>query len=369
MDFFAAASPGTERALRDELQELGFKRVRLGSGGASFIGTQEDGWRACLYSRIAQRVQMPLATFAAADADALYEGIRSIDWSPYLSPHHTLAASAFCWSSVMTHSGFVALKAKDAIVDQIRDRYGVRPSVDREDADVRVFIYLHRDQATAYLDLAGEPLFRRGYRSEAVEAPLKETLAAAMLRMAGWDRAVPLIDPMCGSGTIPIEAALWAGNVAPGIFRKQFGFERWVCHDDSARKLMAELRGDARQRAHGQTTRIAAADIAPGALEMAKSNARAARVRISFREARVQDLQPAGKPGLVICNPPYGLRLGADKQLFDDLAGAVCRQHGWRVALLTGSPDTLRAISLAPSSTSDLKNGDLDCRLAVYEVP
>ncbi len=369
MEFFATASRGTEEALRAELGELGFAGVRLNSGGIPFMGEWEDGWRACLQSRIAQRIQVVVSRFPAGNAEALYAGVAAIDWSPYLTARQTLAVSAFCHSSEMTHSGFIALKVKDAIVDQVRERTGERPDVDREDPDVRVFVYLARNRATVYLDLSGEALFKRGYRQEAGEAPLKETLAAAMLQMSGWDRKSPLVDPMCGSGTIAIEAALWAGNIAPGLLRERFGFERWAGFDQEAADRMSQLRGQARRQAHRQIPRIVASDADAEVLEMAKRNARAAGVKIAFRQGRIQEMQADGKARLVVTNPPYNERLEADTAFFRELCAAFCRLHGWRVCVLAGTPELPRAMSHRSLSSHEVLNGSLECRVLVYEIP
>ena len=293
LNYFAAGIPGTEAALCEELRELGFKSVRLNRGGIPFRGTREDGWRACLETRIAQRIQVLLERFPADTEQDLYNGIHQVDWSPCLTAQHTLSITAICRGSNLTHSGFVALKAKDAIVDQVRNANaeGERPSVDRDDADVRIVVYIVENRASVFLDLAGPPLHRRGYRQDTGEAPLRETLASAVLRLAGWDRTTPLMDPLCGSGTIAIEAAQWSSNIAPGLDRKQFGFERWdnfTAEDaDTLRLLKGELRGSRK----GTSAKIQAADEDPMVLNVAKQNARAAGVKLSFRERSFFDLQ------------------------------------------------------------------------------
>ena len=243
LEFFAGCIPGTESVLCEELRELGFSSVRLNRGGIPFRGAWSEGWRACLESRIAQRIQLLLLRFPCPTQEALYDGVQSIDWNPYITHRQTLSVSAFCTSSTLRHSGFVALKAKDAIVDRIRLQEGKRPSVDREDPDLRVFIYLANDKASVYLDLSGDALHRRGYRKQGGEAPLRETLAAALIGLSGWDRRSPFMDPMCGSGTIAIEAALWAANKAPGLTRERFGFERWANFSPDDALAMRELRG------------------------------------------------------------------------------------------------------------------------------
>jgi len=370
IEFFASAAPGTEEAVRDELSDLGFRRVRLNQGGIPFYGDWAEGWRACLESRTAQRIMAVLGRFPAPDAQALYGGVRRVDWSPFLGPEQTLAVSAFVQSSAVTHSGFAALRVKDAIVDQVRDRVGRRPDVAREDPDLRVFLYLARDRATVYADLSGEALFRRGYRTGTGEAPLKETLAAVMLRLAGWDREVALVDPMCGSGTLAIEAAMWSGNIPPGLFRERFGFERWANFDTMAAETLAEVRGTLRQRAHGQHAGITAMDADGAVLEQAKANARQAGVRIRFRQAEVRDLRPdGGPPRLLVVNPPYGERLEAGNRLYQEMGTAFRRLSGWRLAILAGSPLIAGAMALKPTRRHALRNGDLPCELLIYDVP
>lgn len=368
MRFFAVAGPGTEGALVAELRDLGFRGLRKRRRGVDFHGGWEEGWRACLHSRIAQRVQAELGRFAAADQESLYAGVQSVDWSPFVDPGRTLSVSAFCHSSVLTHSGFVALKAKDAIVDQVRERCGARPNVSKDAADFSLFVHLLRNQGTVYADLAGEPLFKRGYRLEGGAAPLKETLAAALLRLSEWDRQTAFLDPMCGSGTIPIEAALWARGVAPGLERS-FGFERWVMHDDKAAEAMRRLRGDARREARGQSPKIAGSDADPAAVDIARSNARRAGLRMNFRTQRLQDFQADGPRRVVVTNPPYDERLAADEKLCREWGAAFSRLHGWKVCVLTANPELAHAIPIRATQQIEIHNGPIDCRFCIYEVP
>ena len=367
-EFFASAIPHTERALCEELRELGFKSVRLNRGGIPFRGTWQDGWRACLESRIATRIQALMLRFPAPGQDALYKGIQQVDWTPHVSHRTTLSVSAVCNASAINHSGFAALKVKDAIVDQVRARCGRRPSINKEDADVRVFLYLLQDRAAVYLDMSGDALHRRGYRTKTGEAPLRETLAAAMLRLAGWDRKTPLVDPLCGSGTIAIEAALWAANRAPGLGRERFGFERWADFGEEARQAMRELRGRLRGAASGQMPKIQASDNDGGVLELARQNARAAGVRLSFRQRDISDLQVGGRRTLIVTNPPYGVRLGADEEFQRKVMAVFSRQHGSRLAILAGSPHYERLMSSKPKFKIRIPNGDLKCDLLVYDI-
>jgi 23S rRNA G2445 N2-methylase RlmL len=381
--FFATAAKGTEGALRDELRELGFKSVRADRGGVHFGAGGElgpptglpptgrelgEGARACLELRTALRVLHRLAVFEVPDGDALYEGIASIDWRPYLTAQHTLAVRSACKDSRLSHSQFIAQKTKDAIVDQLRSRAGARPSVDLVDPDLTLFVHVVRDRATVYLDLSGESLHKRGYRKFGGDAPLKENLAAAILRLSGWDRQRPLVDPMCGSGTIPIEAALWARRIAPGLGRERFGFERWACHDAGAQKRMSELRRAAQARILNTSPRILGCDINPEALAIAEENGRAASVRVEWKRQSITELEPLVPAGMVVTNPPYGERIAASAELYNAMAHTFTRLKGHRIAILAGTPAIVRPIRWRPSQALGVYNGDIECRLLTYEV-
>lgn len=366
-EYFAAAIPGTEKALCSELRELGFRSVRLNRGGIPFRGTREDGWRACLETRIAQRIQRLLARFPVRSASDLYDGTRSIDWQLFVDNQRTLAVSAVCRGSVITHSSFAALKVKDAICDKVRATSGGRPDINRDAPDVNVFLYLANDKAAVYVDLAGAPLHRRGYRTDTGVAPLRETLAAAVLRLSGWNRRDPLYDPMCGSGTIAIEAAMWASELAPGLMRSQFGFERWASFAPDDDKTLRDMVGELRAQASGTSPPITASDADADVLAKAQGNARAAGVRLSFRQRDVTEVQ--GKPGIIVTNPPYGVRLDRDPDLCRRFAAAVSRLHGWRICILAGSPEYPRAIAARPTARHPVRNGDLECEVLVYDMP
>lgn len=368
MGFFATAAKGTEPALRDELRELGLPEVRCDRGGVHFGGNWADAAWACLQSRIAIRVLVEIGAFEAPDGEALYEGTKALDWSPYLTPRHTLAVSVACRSSALTHTNFIAQKTKDAIVDQLRDRLGTRPDVARKDPDVAIFVHLVRDRATVYLDAAGHSLHRRGYRLEAAQAPLKETLAAAALRLGGWDRDSPLCDPMCGSGTFPIEAALWASRIAPGLGCKRFGFERWATFDATMATRMRELRDRARANVRKDIPLIMGSDIDPEALKVARANAARAGVRIEWRTSAIRDLKPLSPPGFVILNPPYGTRLPAEESLYREMGTVLATLRGHRVVVLSGHPDIERGMRKKPAKFFILHNGDIECRLLLYSM-
>jgi putative N6-adenine-specific DNA methylase len=297
--FFATAAKGTEPALRDELREMRLRHVRADRGGVHFEGELADAVRACLWSRVALRVLLEVASFEARDEAALYAGAHAVDWAEWMNPTTTLAVRASCRSSRLTHTQFIAQKTKDAVVDRLRDRFGARPSVDRDDPDVLLSVHLARDHATLYLDVGGASLHERGWRARAGAAPLRETLAAAMLRLSGWDRAAPLIDPMCGAGTIAIEAASWARRMAPGLGRARFGLERWASNDASMRSQLGELRAEARAAALGAKDApiVRASDADPRAVELAHENARSAGVDLVVEQRDVRDLQVSSLSG------------------------------------------------------------------------
>lgn len=363
MEFFATAAKGTEPLLRDELRELRLPGVRADRGGVHFTGDWSAGFRACLWSRIALRVLTPIAHFDAPDGDALYDGIRTFDWSEVLTPRHTVAVGVALRDGALTHSQFVAQRTKDAIVDQLRDRHGTRPDVDKRDPDCRVFVHLVRDAATAYLDLSGESLHLRGWRNEAGIAPLKETLAAALLRYSGWDRVSPLVDPLCGSGTLAIEAAEWAAGRAPGARRALFGFERWACHGEAERAAIRELREAAATVAQPAPLHVAGFDADGGMVAVARKNARAAGVDVRFDQRALHDLSPHGAAGALVGNPPYGARLQRDAGFDADLDDVIDRFAGWQRALIVpqGEPSRRRA-----DRWLAVFNGDIACELRVW---
>jgi putative N6-adenine-specific DNA methylase len=263
----------------------------------------------------------------------------------------------------------VAQKTKDAVVDALRDRFGARPSVAREDPDVLLAVHLAKDKATLYLDVGGASLHERGWRAHTREAPLRETLAAAVLRLSGWDRQRPLVDPMCGAGTIAIEAAAWARRMAPGLARERFGFERWASHDEATRRLVQGLREEARAAALREGPPVHASDVDARAVALTRQNAREAGVDVVVEQRDVRALVPLDPPGFVVTNPPYGERLEGDRALYEGLASATRRLHGHTVALLAGTPAIAHAMRREPDRWWALYNGPIECRLLVYSIP
>jgi 23S rRNA G2445 N2-methylase RlmL len=367
-EFFASAAKGTEGALRDELRELRIRGIRADRGGVHFGGSFEDAMRACYESRIAIRVLWRRGSFPAPDGDALYEGVRALDLSDAITPAQTLSVSATVKNGALTHSGFVAQKTKDALVDAQRDQFGKRSDVDRDDPDVKVSVHVVRDQADLYLDLAGNPLHRRGYRTEAREAPIKETLAAAMLRLAGWDRTRPLIDPMCGSGTIAIEAALWAHGVAPGALRRtRYGFERWASHDPRKKDALIRIRERAQARVLQDGPVVMALDVDGHAVALTRKLAKQAGVALRCERLDVRDFMGSDPPGHIVTNPPYGIRLERGESFDRELGAALSTLHGHRVSVICQDRELEDAIRIKPVQEHALWNGDLECRLFSWE--
>jgi 23S rRNA (guanine2445-N2)-methyltransferase / 23S rRNA (guanine2069-N7)-methyltransferase len=379
--YFATCPKGMEYLLRDELVALGAADVREALAGAHFSGTLETAYRACLWSRLASRILLPLAEFDAADDDALYRGVQDIDWSEHLAAHATFAVDAGTALSKLNHSQFIGLRTKDAVVDQFRQRDGSRPDIDTDEPDIRINLRLRRDRATVSLDLAGSPLHRRGWREEQGEAPLKENLAAAMLLRARWPEVYAaggaLLDPMCGSGTLLIEGALMAADVAPGLRREYFGFLGWQQHDIA---LWRGLLDEAKQRAENGLRALRSvffgSDADPRMVQTAKRNAQAAGVA-GFFTLDKQDVAHAAPPpgidyGLVITNPPYGERLG-DRVEMPKLYRVVgdtlrARFTGWRAAVLAGDVELGRAMQLHADKRYVLYNGALETVLLTFDL-
>jgi putative N6-adenine-specific DNA methylase len=372
--FFVSCAKGTEGALRRELVAMRIHGPRGARGGVSFAGSFMDGMRVCLHSRIAMRVLMEVAAFAADDADSLYAGARQVDWADFLGRSLTLAVRAKIEDNPsLRHSGFAALKVKDAIVDVLRERNGRRPNVARN-PDVSVVLHMRGPQARLFVDLAGEPLHRRGYRVAQVEAPLKETLAAAVLSLGGVATDRPFIDPMAGSGTLAIEHALCARNIAPGL-RRPMSFQRWSTAEQA--RIWSVLRRQAQESILARAPfPIVACDLDANAVAAAHKNAAAAGVLsdIELRTADVSDLASPAPSGTLCTNPPYGERLeppassSAIDQCYQSMARAFDSLRGWRVVFLSGNPALAKAMGRRAIISHRLANGPLEVRLLVYEL-
>lgn len=380
LSFFATCPKNFEYLLQNELQSLNIGDIKLTVAGVYFKGSIEDAYRVCLWSRIANRILLQLDRFSVHRADDLYKGMRKIDWSKHFNVDNTLLIDFIGTSSAIDNSHFGALKAKDAVVDQFKEKTGERPSIEKVNPDIRINCYLQRDHCTVSLDLSGQSLHQRSYRQHTGPAPIKENVAAAMLMHAKWPEISKqggrLIDPMCGSGTILIEALLIAADIAPGLYRKQFGFSHWKQHNESAWKAIvndANKRRDAGLKNcdnhfYGFDKEKSVIDNANEVIDVLDfSN------WISCTIKPIQDV-PAieATTGLLICNPPYGVRLAdADnlKPLYANY-GKLSKSLSadWSSAMITSDKDLARATGVQFKKTYKLYNGPLACTFYVRPV-
>jgi putative N6-adenine-specific DNA methylase len=375
--FFAICPRGLEPLAADELRALGAQNVAPENGGVAFAGTMRTAYAANLGSRIASRVLWQIAGGDVRGEDDIYERTRAVRWEQFFDAGRTLRVDLAASRSPLRSLDFATLRIKDAIVDRLRDTVGERPSIDRARPEVRVFAYLDGERLTLYLDLSGEPLFKRGWRAEKGEAPLKENLAAALLQLAGWSAEVPLLDPFCGSGTIAIEAALLASRRAPGLGRR-FGFENLASFDAAAWR---ELKSQAAAAIDDKVAaRIAGADISTRVIDTARGNAALAGLqpwlddgRLAFAAADARHAQPSAAIGMLITNPPYGEQsapksatVPALMRDFGDRLKACF--PGWTAWLLSADRDLPRQMRLHETRKTVLYNGALECRLFRFEM-
>lgn len=357
--------------LADELRALAAESVEPGRGGVAFQGDRVLLYRANLWLRTAIRVLQPILEVEVGSPDELYEAVRGLDWTQYLTPEHTLAVDCNVRDSHITHSKFAALRTKDAICDQFMDRVGRRPSVDVDEPMVGLNLHIYRDQAVLSLDSSGESLHKRGYRPVLTKAPLNEALASALIFLGKWDSSTALVDPLCGSGTLPIEASWIALRRPPGLTRRRFGFQGWMDFDI---ELWTALRDEARRGVLKQLQApILGFDVRGDVVAAAIDNAKAAGVGhlVRFARRNIREFQPPeSPPGTIICNPPYGERIGEEKELrtLYKTLGEVFRERcpGWRIFLFTGNASLAREIAMEPKEEIRLFNGKIPCRLLRY---
>ena len=376
--FFATGAKGTESLIEQELAAIGALNIRSTPGGVHFEGGLETLYRANLWLRTANRVLMPIAEFPCPTPEALYENARNVRWRDWMTVNTTFAIDCNCRDSQITHSHYAALKVKDAIVDQFRDRTGRRPNVDRQQPMLPVNAHIVKDRCVLSLDASGDRLHRRGYRRQATDAPLRETLAAAIVELVAWDNEGMFIDPMCGSGTLVIEATLKAMNYAPGLLRcgdtgrMEFGFQQWRNFD---RKLWARLTDEARAAIREKIPgRILGYDISRPAIRIASENAKLAGLEkhLRFMRGDALKLSPRGHRGVIVCNLPYGERTGETEELeslysgFGDVLKQRCA--GYTAYLFTGNLKLAKSIGLRTAKRFTLYNGPIECRLLKYEL-
>ena len=368
-ELIAKTFMGLEEVLAQELTQLGANNVKIGRRMVSFTGDKEMMYRANFQLHTAIRILKPIKHFRASSADDVYEAVKNIDWSKYIERGKTFSVDSVVYSEEFRNSRFVTYKVKDAIVDQFRETTGTRPNISISNPDIRLHIHISDDQATLSLDSSGESLHRRGYRQETTEAPLNEVLAAGMILKSGWKGEKDFIDPMCGSGTLLIEAALIARNISPGIFRKEFAFEKW--NDFDAELFDNIYNDDSREREVEH--HIYGYDIDMRAVNTALLNVRAAGFLkdITVKEGDFKNFKTPEKPAIMITNPPYGERistpnlLGTYKMIGERLKHAFTGNEAW---VLSYREECFEQIGLKPSIKIPLFNGSLECEFRKYAI-
>lgn len=370
--FFASCPRGLVDVLEKEFNSLGFKILNKSSGGIDFETTWVGCYKANLYSRIASRILKPVLEFTAYQPDELYGQIRKHDFTKYIQPNQTITIDANISDSKMHDQRFVAMKIKDAIVDQFREKFGERPNIDNENPDMRVYVRAYKNNFDVSLDTSGDPLFMRGYRKEAGEAPLKENLAAGLIELSEWDGQTPLVDVMCGSGTLLIEAAMKALNIAPGLNRKRFGFMNWNNFDSEAwDELVSEAIAS---ESEDLDFKFYGYDLDKKVLLKAKDNAKRAGVAhvIDFRPQAVAVVEAPVEKAMLVTNPPYGARIGEEDVLVDlyrDLSHTMKhRFKGWDCWLLSGNKDLITHLKLKSNRKHFVYNGAIECRFLRYSM-
>ncbi|WP_276793457.1 THUMP domain-containing class I SAM-dependent RNA methyltransferase [Segatella oulorum] len=368
-ELIAKTFMGLENVLAQELTQLGANNIQIGRRMVAFTGNQEMMYRANFQLRTAIRILKPIAHFKARSAEDMYDEVRKIDWSQYIEHGKTFSVDSVVYSEEFRNSRFVTYKVKDAIVDQFREATGTRPNISVSNPDIRLNIHIAEDQATLSLDSSGESLHRRGYRQESVEAPLNEVLAAGMILMSGWKADTDFIDPMCGSGTLLIEAALIARNINPGVFRKAFAFEKWP---DFNQELFDTIYNDDSQE-RDFTHHIYGYDVDMKAVNTARLNVKAAGLSqtVTVEQQDFKDFKKPAEKSIIMTNPPYGERistpdlLGTYKMIGERLKHEFGGNEAW---ILSYREECFEQIGLKPSIKIPLYNGSLECEFRKYAL-
>ncbi len=360
---------GLENVLANELLQIGANNIQVQRRAVQFTGDKRLMYNANLWLRTASRVLKPIAVFKAQDADEVYDHIKQIDWEEYISCDSSIAIDSTVYSDTFKHSRYVTYRAKDAVVDFFMERYGKRPSVKIDNPDLYINIHIAQTCVTVSLDSSGESLHKRGWRAGQTEASINEALAAGMLLMAGWDGQRDFVDPMCGSGTFLIEAALIALNIPPGIYRERFAFERWKDFDAELFETLYNDESSAREFKH----HIYGSDHSFYAIRVAEKNIKNAGMQryISLQQIAVQELKPQTESVLVVTNPPYGERIDPKNifQLYEEIGSSLKHKFTGSTAwIISSNEEALNRIGLKPSKKVSLLNGELDCLFVRYDL-
>ena len=369
MKLIAKTFKGLEEVLAGELTALGADDVQIERRAVSFTGDKRLLYKANLWLRTASRVLMPIASFKAKDADEVYQQVKQIELEKYLTLDMSFAIDSTVYSDTFRHSKYVTYRTKDAIADRFTEKQGKRPSVQVTDPDLYINVHIANEKVTVSLDSSGESLHKRGWRDAQTAAPINEALAAGMLLMAGWKGQTDFCDPMCGSGTLLIEAAMIALNIPPGIYRQHFAFERWLNFDQ---QLFEELYNDDSEE-RGFSHHIYGSDASFYAIRVAEKNVQRAGLQkhITLKQIRMQELPAAQSKCLLVTNPPYGERIesGNIYQLYDDLGSVLKHKFAGSTAwVISSNEDALKRIGLKPAKRIKLLNGELECMYNKYEL-
>ena len=370
MKIVAKTLHGIEDLLVEELTALGAENIKKVTRAVEFEGDKKLLYRANYELRTALRVLVPFYQFRARHENHLYKKVREFDWSTLMNPNTTFAIDSAVSSNYFNHSKYVALKTKDAIVDQFRDATGRRPSVELQQPDLRLNVFIQHDNVSISLDSSGSSLHKRGYRLNTVSAPINEVLASAMILLSGWKNDKPLLDPMCGSGTIPIEAAMIAKNIPAQFLREHFSFHNWKDFD---REIWEEVVNEANERINHDDCHIYPSDIDPESRHYGRKNAILAHVsnQLHFERKDFMTSTPPETPGIIIMNPPYDERMEIeDTKAFYKEIGDRLKNHypGWSAWLISSNKDALKSIGLRPSKKYTLYNGKLECKYQKFEM-
>ena len=361
---------GLEEILAKELLHLGGKEITPFKRGVSVVGDIGFLYKINLCSHTALKIVIPIIKFNANNENEFYDNVKKIDWERFISVTDSIMIESVLNSDLFTHSLFVSQKAKDAIVDRFRERTGKRPDVDLIFPAFKLYIHVFKNEVTINLDSSGDPLYKRGYRSDINDAPMKEVLAAGLVKLSGWERHIELIDGMCGAGTIAIEAALWANNIPPGYYRPNFTFMKWHNYDE---KLFETIYESSISKIKNEPVNIIANDIDELTVKKAITNTKNAKVDdvVTCVNHSFFDLNPSRKGGVVILNPPYGERLEVQEieKLYKEIGNKLKKDfQNYNAWIITSSPEAIKSIGLRPSRKIQIYNGSLECRYLKFEL-
>jgi putative N6-adenine-specific DNA methylase len=364
---------GLEEILSTELQRLGARNVEVHNRAVSFVGDKGFMYKANICLRTALRILVPIKTFVVTDEKSLYNSIQSINWEDYMEVTDTLAIDTVLNSELFTHSQYLSQKAKDAIVDQFRAKHGERPSVELDNPTLRIHLHVFQNTCTVALDSSGESLHKRGYRDKTNLAPLNEVLAAGMILLSGWDKRSTFIDPMCGSGTILIEAAMIANNIPPGYYREVYGFENWNKFLAFDEELYNTIFDAAIDKITNHEQKIMGGELSPNVAKKAKENIKHAKVDdiVSIKNCDIKDFEVPPGRGVVIINPPYGERMVKDniEELYKTIGDTFKKNFGgYDCWVISSNMEAFKHVGLRPSRKIALFNGQLECRFMKFEM-